>query len=126
MGLSRDQDDLFNAFEEGIEQTIAQKIKKGTALTPTEKEILEGKEAIIQGDFVDRDGSKPSTVEIIEDTLKNGPQTGGMQTGFTLDWTGVYKPILTVFNGDKRKGKKTRKGKGRKHRKATRKAHRKH
>ena len=41
-----------------------------------------------------------------------------MKTGFELDWTGVYKPILTVFNGGKRRGtrkarkssKKTRKG----------------
>lgn len=34
-----------------------------------------------------------------------------MKTGFELDWTGVYKPILTVFNGGKRKAKKTRKSK---------------
>ena len=36
-----------------------------------------------------------------------------------MDWTGVYKPILTVFNGGKRrtrKAKKSKKGK----RKATR------
>jgi hypothetical protein len=34
-----------------------------------------------------------------------------MKTGFELDWTGVYKPILTVFNGGKRRGKATRKSK---------------
>lgn len=34
-----------------------------------------------------------------------------MKTGFELDWTGVYKPILTVFNGGKRSGKATRKAK---------------
>ncbi len=127
MSLSRNEEDLFNAFEGGIEQTIKMKIKKGIPLTPTEKEILEGKEAIIQGDFVERDGSKPSTVDIIEDTLKNGPQSGGMQTGFTMDWTGVYKPILTVFNGGKRKAKRStrRKSKAKKTRKG-RKATRKH
>lgn len=129
MNLPTEEDDLFDAFEEGIQQTIKYKIEKGIPLTPTEKEILEGKEAIIQGDFVDRDGSKPSTVDIIHKTLKTRRQAGGMQTGFTMDWTGVYKPILTVFNGGKRKSKKTRKArktKGRKHRKATRRTHRKH
>jgi hypothetical protein len=47
-----------------------------------------------------------------------------MKTGFELDsQTGVYKPILTVFNGGKRKTKKnkvskrkTRKGKSSKRR----------
>lgn len=32
-----------------------------------------------------------------------------MKTGFELDWTGVYKPILTVFNGGKRKTRKSKK-----------------
>ena len=32
-----------------------------------------------------------------------------MKTGFELDWTGVYKPILTVFNGGKRKTRKAKK-----------------
>ncbi len=32
-----------------------------------------------------------------------------MKTGFELDWTGVYKPILTVFNGGKRRTRKARK-----------------
>ncbi len=32
-----------------------------------------------------------------------------MKTGFELDWTGVYKPILTVFNGGKRRTRKGRK-----------------
>ncbi len=32
-----------------------------------------------------------------------------MKTGFELDWTGVYKPILTVFNGGKRKTRKLKK-----------------
>lgn len=130
-----DQEDLFNAFEEGIEQTIKEKIRKGIVLTPTEKEILEGKLAIYEGDFVEQDGAKKSTAEIINKTIKSQrapaagggkkkrAQAGGMQTGFTLDWTGVYKPILTVFNGGKRKtrkSKKTRKGKGKKGRKGTR------
>jgi hypothetical protein len=26
-----------------------------------------------------------------------------------MDWTGVYKPILTVFNGGKRRTRKARK-----------------
>ena len=34
-----------------------------------------------------------------------------MKTGFELDWTGVYKPILTVFNGGKRKTRKSKKTK---------------
>lgn len=44
-----------------------------------------------------------------------------MKTGFELDWTGVYKPILTVFNGGKRRGSATRKGKAKKTRKSKRK-----
>ncbi len=42
-----------------------------------------------------------------------------MKTGFELDWTGVYKPILTVFNGGKRRTRKSKKAKKAK-RKATR------
>ncbi len=34
-----------------------------------------------------------------------------MKTGFELDWTGVYKPILTVFNGGKRRTRKAKKAK---------------
>lgn len=126
-----DREDLFSAFEKGIEETIEEKIKKGIPLTPTEKEILEGKLAIYEGDFVQQDGAKKSTDEIIAKTvrtLKNSPQAGGMQTGFVQDWTGVYKPILTVFNGGKRKSKASTKRKGRKAKKTRkgRKTTRKH
>lgn len=41
-----------------------------------------------------------------------------MKTGFEMDWTGVYKPILTVFNGGKRKTRKAKKTKTRKAKKS--------
>jgi hypothetical protein len=123
--------ELLKTIQEDRRKKLKEDLEDGKVLDPQDLEYLEGELATLETKYGATDGSSKSVEQLMDktvNTIKKRPQAGGMQTGFTMDWTGVYKPILTVFNGGKRKGRRStkRKSKSKKYRKSTRKmSHRK-